>query len=96
MSAAEIHQLCIKFFCSQTASRHIRIVGPHDLHTCEIHLLQCLKIRLPAIVFLKVVCDNLSLNQLGSRRICRVTWVRNQYLVSRIQECKRDEQDSLF
>ena len=78
--SSELHQLCIKLSRRRSACRHIRIIGPHDLDSAQVHLLQCFKVRLPSVLFLQIISEDFSLNQLRSGRICRIARVRYNQL----------------
>ena len=55
----KLHQTLVGFALSSATSRHIGIVGPHELHLREVHLLKLLKIGLPTIVLTQIVVHNL-------------------------------------
>ena len=92
MSSAEIHQSGIQVLRRRSACRHVRIVGPHDLDSAQVHLLQSIEIRLPAVFFAEVICHNLRLDQFRRRRVCRITRIRHQNLVSLVQKSQGDQQ----
>ena len=96
MLISKVHNLLIKFGSGLRSCRHVGIVGPHDFHTAEVHFLQSLKVRLPAVFFRKIVCNYVSTNQVGSRRISRIARIRYQHLVALVYESHADEEDSLF
>lgn len=59
MIHSELHQALVGLTMCPSASRHIWIVGPHELHSCEVHILQFVKVRLPSVVLTQVVVHNL-------------------------------------
>ena len=94
--AAEVHESGIEFLGSCGACRHVRVVGPHDLDSAEVHLLERFEIRPPSVFLAEIVCDDFSFDQSRCRRISRISRVRHQDLVAFVQECERDQQDSFL
>ena len=81
---------------SVTASRHVWIVRPHQFYLAEVHRLQLLKIRLPAIILLQVVVDNLLSENLAEGCICGISGIWHKYFVTRIAESKGDMKNALL
>ena len=93
---SEAHQSLVGLTTGIAARRHIGIVGPHEFDTREVHLLQLVEIGLPTVVFTEVIIHNLGTQNLRERRVCRISRIRHQHLVARIDKGKGDVQDALL
>ena len=58
MILGKLHQTLIGLTLGTTTRRHVGIVGPHEFHLREIHLLQFLEVRLPTIVLTQIVVQH--------------------------------------
>ena len=96
MATAEIGDLRVKFLRRTGARGHTRIVGPHHLHAGEVHRLQGVEIRHPALFGHEVVLDDLRLRDLGGRRIGGIARIRDQHLVAGVEEGERNQEDTLL
>ena len=76
--------------------RHVRIVGPHHLHVCEIHTLELIEVGLPSVVFTEVIVDDLCTEDLVHCCISRITRIRDKHLVTGVAESKRDVHDTFL
>ena len=94
--AAEVHQPAVEFRIGRRSRGHIGVVRPHHLHPAQVHRLQRLEIRLPAKGFHQVVAHDFRFAQAGGGIVGRISRIRHQHLVARVQEGQRDDQDSLF
>ena len=96
MPAGKVYQVFIGRTAGIAASGHIRIIGPHQTDTAQIHFLQCFKVRLPAVVFPQIVGYDLCSEQSGERGVSRITGVGDQHLFAWIDESQGDVQDALL
>ena len=92
----KLHEPLVGLSLCTATCRHIRIVGPHQFHLREIHLLKLLEIRLPAVVLPQVVVHDLRPEDLRERGIGGVTGIGHQHLVAGIHEGEGDMEDTLL
>ena len=59
------HQTLISLTTCTPSGGHVGIVGPHEFHTAQVHLLQLIEIGLPSIILPQVVVHDLSSKNLG-------------------------------
>ena len=94
--AGKLYDAFVEFPGSPAARWHVGIVGPHHLHTGEVHGLQLPEIRLPAVLLQKIVIDNLLPQEFGQRRVSRISGIGHQHFVPGIAERQRNMQDALL
>ena len=94
--ACEVHEPPVEFGGGIGARRHVGIVGPHDFHAAQVHLLQCVEVRLPLPVLPQVVGDDFAAEQAVERGVGGVSGVGNEYLVARIDQCEGDMEDAFL
>ena len=92
----KLHESLVGFHLCHSTGRHVRIVGPHQLHVAEVHLLQRLEVWLPFIVLAQVVIGNLGAENLVDGSIGRIARVWDEHLVARVAEGERNVQDTLL
>ena len=93
---AEIGDLRVKFLRRAGTRGHARIVGPHHFHAGEVHRLQGVKIRHPALFGHEVILDHFRFGNPGGRRIGGIARIRDQHLVAGVEEGERDQEDTLL
>ena len=59
MRLGKLHQTLIGLTTGTTSCRHVGIVGPHELHLREIHLLQFVEVGLPTVVLTQIIVHDL-------------------------------------
>ena len=92
----ERHNLLIEFASGTSASGHVGIVCPHEFHPRQVHCLQLLKVRLPAVALQEVVVHNLLTQNLAQRSVGGVARIRHQHLVARVAQGEGYVQDALL
>ena len=92
----KLHQPLVSLTLCPSACRHIGIVGPHQFHTRQVHLLQCLEIRLPAVILAQVVVHDVGTENLRQRCIGGIAGVGYQHLVAGVDESQRHMEDALL
>ena len=96
MLQSEIHEPLVQLRCGTAPGRHIGIVGPHYLHPFEVHSFQGFEVRMPAIVLLQVVGQDFRSHEPGCGGVGRIARVRNEHLVTLVDECEADEENALL
>ena len=92
----KLHQSLVGLTTRIATRRHVGIVGPHQLHVREIHLLQFVEVGLPPIVLTQVVIHNLRTQYLRERCIGGIARIGHEHLVARIHESEGDVEDTLL
>ena len=96
VSLCEIHESFVCLASCVAASRHVWVVGPHEFHFREVHLLQLFEVRLPSVVFHEVVVHHLCPEYFAERGVGRISWVRHEHLFARIDECECNVQNAFL
>ena len=92
----KLHQSLVGFHTGTSACRHIGIVGPHQLHLREIHLLQLVEIRLPTVVLTQIVVYDFGTQNLAERCVGGIAGIGHQHLVARVYKGQGYMQYTLF
>ena len=92
----EGYQLFVGLSLRHSACRHVRIVGPHQLHVAQVHLLQGVEVGLPSVVLTQVVVGNLGTQNLVDGGVGGIARVRDEHLVARVAEGERYVQDAFL
>ena len=82
MLLGERHKTLVGLATGVAACRHVRIVGPHELHVGEVHLFQLVKVGLPTVVFAQVIIDDLCTENLAQRCVGGVAGVGHQHFLA--------------
>ena len=96
MPPAKINQTLKQLPRRRSPRRHMRIIHPHQLYPLQRQTLQSLKIRLPTRLLLQIIRKNLSHRQPATARISRITRIRNQNPIPRIQKSQTNMQNPLL
>ena len=64
MLLGKLHQSLVGLHLGSATSRHIGIIGPHELHLREVHLLQLVEVGLPAIILAQVIVHDIGTQNL--------------------------------
>ena len=95
-AAGEVHQLPVQPGGGVGSGGHIGVVGPHQLHAAQVHLLQFVEVGHPAVLLLQVVVHHFRSQYLAQRGVGGITGIGNQHLLAGIDEGERDVQDAFF
>ena len=90
------HQSFVSLTTCIATCRHIGIVGPHQFHMRQVHLLQFVEIGLPTVIFTEIIVHNLCAQYLTQRRVCGITRIGHEHLITRIDESQRHVQDAFL
>ena len=94
--ACKLHQMLIGLLLCWSSCGHIRIVGPHQLHSAEVHLFQCFKVGLPSVLWQQVIVDHLGSQQIAQTCIGGISGIGNQNLFAWVYEGECHMQDALL
>ena len=94
--AGEGYQLLEHIPACRCSGGHVGIVGPHELDPAEVHGLQLVEVRVPAVLFQKVVLHHLRFAHEGSRCVGGIARVGNQHLVTLVEEREGEKQDAFL
>ena len=93
---SEIHDPFIELGSRLGPGRHVRVIGPHDLHPIQVHVLELVEIRMPAVLPLQVVRDELRPGQLCGGCVGGIARVRHEDLLAGIDESQAHQEYSLL
>ena len=96
MSLGKSHQSLKSFTACIASCRHIGIVHPQQFHPREVHLFQCFKVGLPAIVLPQIIVHNLCTENLAQTGIGRIPRIGHQHLITRVHKGQRCMQNTLL
>ena len=96
LAAGKVDQALIQLGRGIGTGGHVGIVGPHELHTAEVHTLQLLEVGHPSILLLEVVVHHLGTEQTAQRGVGGVARIRHEHLFARVHESQRHVQYTLL
>ena len=97
MFTGKLNQSLVGLHLSASACRHVRIVSPENAEGRTLRLevyefLELCEVRLPGIMLVQVVVDNIGPQDFLQRGIGGIARIRHQNAVAGIYQCKRSMQ----
>ena len=92
----KLHQAFVGFTLGTASRRHVGIIGPHQFHSREVHLLQLLEVGLPTVVLAQIVVHDIRTEDLRERGVGGVAGIGHQHAIPRIHEGQRHVEDTLL